>query len=37
MRATLHGRPQRREHCDFLNHLRATLITTARESDLLSR
>jgi hypothetical protein len=37
MRATLHGRPQRREHCDFLNHLRTTLITTARESDLVSR
>jgi len=37
MRATLHGRPQRREHCDFLNHLRTTLITTARESDSVSR
>jgi transposase len=37
MHATLHGRPQRREHCDFLNHLRTTLITTARESDLVSR
>ena len=37
MRATLHSRPQRREHCDFLNHLRTTLITTARESDSVSR
>jgi transposase len=37
MRATLHGRPQRREHCDFLNHLRTTLITTASESDSVSR
>jgi transposase len=37
MRATLHGQPQRREHCDFLNHLRTTLITTARESDSVSR
>jgi hypothetical protein len=37
MRATLHGRSQRREHCDFLNHLCTTLITTARKSDLVSR
>ena len=37
MRAMLRGQPLHRERCDLLNQLRTTLITTARESDSVSR
>ena len=33
----LRGQPLHRERCDLLNQLRTTLITTARESDSVSR